>query len=326
MMVGKMPQPLYTTPMVWSSALSPEGAYEKLQAKIGPVDLFADAAQFDYQDPTASQAVVTSDTFILAEQVGMDVHFGKSMFAKVAPVVYVYAGHGNPPAPRTTLASNPGIVNSIYYPFIGQGDPTGVNQGFNDLYNQIGINDLLIVEVPLEFDFKIYNTPLGTLQARMFGDIAYNYDGDARAKAAFKAQPAAFPGRKSAALGENAAYQIGIGIGSDGPVYGATQGLVYGTAARKHAWEIRFYWQHIDQYALDDNLLDADFFEGRGNLQGFYTSFAYSITDAIIGTLRYGTANPVDSKLGTGGSNPDLSLLNPIRNYQLVQMDLTWRF
>ena len=40
---GKMPQPLYTTPMVWSSALSPEGAFEKVQASIGPVDIFADA-------------------------------------------------------------------------------------------------------------------------------------------------------------------------------------------------------------------------------------------------------------------------------------------
>ena len=63
--------------------------------------------QFDYQDPTASQAVVTSDTFILAEQVGMDAHFGKSMFAKVAPVVYIYATAGNAPAPRTTRESQP---------------------------------------------------------------------------------------------------------------------------------------------------------------------------------------------------------------------------
>jgi hypothetical protein len=326
MTVGKMPQPLYTTPMVWSSSLSPEGAFEKVQASIGPVDVFADAGQFDYQDPTASQAVVTSDTFVLAEQVGMDAHLGKSMFAKVAPVVYVYAGHGNPPAPRTTLAGSPGIVQSLYYPFIGQGDPSGPDQGFNDLYNQIGINDLLIVEVPLEFDFKIYHTPLGTLQARLFGDVAYNYEGDDRARAAFAAEPAAFPGFKKAPTGENAAYQIGIGIGSDGPVYGPMQGLVYGTTAKKHAWEARFYWQHIDQYALDVNLLDADFFEGRGNLQGFYTAFSYSITDAIIGTLRYGTADRIDSKLGTGGSNPDLPLLNPIRDYQLVQADLTWRF
>jgi len=51
-------------------------------------------------------------------------------------------------------------------------------------------------------------------------------------------------------------------------------------------------------------------------MQGFYTAFSYSITDAIIGTIRYGTANQIDNRLGTGGSNLDLPALNPIRNYQ----------
>ncbi len=326
---GKMPNPLYTTPMVWSSALSPEGGFEKLKYTIGPVDLFVDAGQFLYQDPSVGQRFLTSDTFLLANQLGFNVRFGKSMAFKAAPVFYLYAGQGNSPAPKATVADG-GLSSSLanpyqeglYYPFVGQGDGTG----FNGLYNQIGIDDLLVGEIPMEFDFKIYHTPLGTLQARIFGDLAYNYEGDDRARAAFKTAPAAFPGLKHAVTGEDAAYQIGIGLGSDGPVYGPTQGLVYGTASKKGAWEARFYWQHIDQYALDVNLLDADFFEGRGNLQGFYAAFSYSITDAIIGTFRYGTANRINPNLGTGGSNPDLPALNPIRNYQLVQADLTWRF
>ena len=324
---GKMPQPLYTTPMVWSSSINPEGAFEKLQTTIGPVDLFAGAGQFVYQDPTSSSQFLSGDTFMLANQAGMNVRFGKSMSAKIAPVVYVYAGKGNQPAPGLIPPpSATALASSIYYPFVGQGNPPGISQGFNSVYNQIGINDLMILEIPAEFDFKIYNTPLGTLQARIFGDFAYNFDGNERAQDAFQTAPAAFPGLKSAVLGQNEAYQVGIGIGSEGPVYGPMQGLVYGTSSQKHAWEARFYWQHIEQYSLDANLLDADFFEGRANLQGFYTAFSYSITDAIIGTLRYGTANPINSKLGTGGSNPDLPLLNPIKNYQIVQADLTWRF
>jgi len=322
-----MPNPLYTTPMVWSSALSTEGGFERLKTTIGPVDLFVDGGQFEYQDPSVGQRFVTSDTFLLANQAGFDVRFGKSMMFKAAPVFYIYAGQGNSPTPGTP----PATANqyTIYSTFIGQGDPAGtgsINQGFNDQYNQVGINDLLVGEIPMEFDFKIYHTPLGTLQARIFGDLAYNYEGDDRARAAFKAEPAAFPGLKSAITGEDAAYQIGIGIGSEGPAYGPMQGLVYGTTSKKGTWEARFYWQHIDQYALDVNLLDADFFEGRGNLQGFYTAFSYSITDAIIATFRYGTANRINPNLGTGGSNPDLPLLNPVRNYQLVQADLTWRF
>ena len=74
------------------------------------------------------------------------------------------------------------------------------------------------------------------------------------------------------------------------------------------------------------NLLDSDFFEGRANLQGVYSAFAYSFTDAIIGTVRYGYASRINNNLGTGGNNLDIPGINPINNYNIWQMDLTWRF
>ena len=321
---GKMPMPLYTTPMVWDSDINPEGAFEKFKYSVGDFDLFADFGQFDYQNPTATTQIPSGDTFLLAWQLGGVVKFGKDMFFKIAPVVYNYVGHGNP-----TLPGAVPNYNSLYYSFIGQGD----NFGLNGTYNQVGINDLLVLEIPLEFDFKIHDTPLGTVQARLFGDVGYNFEGDDRARAAYEdaAGPnlgpgIAFPGVSSPVTGQNKAYQVGLGIGSKGPVYGPTQGLDYGSTSKKNTWEARFYWQHIEQYALDVNLIDSDFFEGRGNLQGFYTAFAYSFTDAIIGTVRYGYAERIKSGLGTGGSNLDIPNINPINNYNLVQLDLTWRF
>jgi len=324
MTVGKMPMPLYTTPMVWDSDINPEGAFEKFKYSVGDFDLFVDLGQFDYQDPTAASAFPSSDTFLTAWQAGGDVRFGKDMLFKIAPVVYLYTGQGN-----TTPPGASPVLDTPYYDFVGQGDAVnGLNDG---IWNQSGINNLLILEIPMEFDFKIYNTVLGTLQARLFGDVAYNFEGDDRARAAYKAGGGngpgdAFPGVGSAVTGQNKAYQIGLGIGSDGPVYGPTQGLVYGTTSKKHTWEARFYWQHIEQYALDVNLIDSDFFEGRGNVQGFYSSFAYSVSDAIIGTVRYGYAERIRSGLGTGGNNLDIPGINPINNYNLVQLDLTWRF
>ncbi len=323
MTVGKMPMLLYTTPMVWDADINPEGAFEKFKWTVGDLDLFADFGQFDYQDPTAASAFPSSDSFLTAWQAGGNVKFGKDMSFKIAPVLYSYSGLGNPPA----SGAQPNLF-SPYYPFVGQGDPVS---GLNGTYNQAGLNDLLVLEIPMEFNFKIYHTPLGTVQGRLFGDVAYNFYGDDRARAAYAAgggngPGGAFPGLSSAATGQNKAYQIGLGLGSAGAVYGPTQGLVYGSTSKKNTWEARFYWQHVEQYALDVNLIDSDFFEGRGNLQGFYTSFAYSITDAIIGTLRYGYATPIKGGLGTGGNNLDIPGINPIKNYNLVQLDLTWRF
>lgn len=329
MTVGKMPMLLYTTPMVWDSDICPEGAFEKFKTTIGPVDLFADFGQFDYQAAPNAQQAPSSDTFLLAWQLGGNVRFGKDMSFKVAPVLYTYWGRGNGPALGVEPGSAAAIANiySIYSPFVGQGDAYGLSSYNGDGYNQAGIDNLMVLEVPVEFNFKIYHTPLGALQGRLFGDLAYNFEGNDRARAAYAAGGSqAFPGLKSAVLNQNLAYQVGFGIGNAGPVYGPMQGLVYGSTSKKNTWETRFYWQHVEQYALDVNLMDSDFFEGRGNLQGFYVAFAYSFTDAIIGTVRYGYASRINDKLGTGGNNLDIPLINPIKYYDLVQCDLTWRF
>jgi hypothetical protein len=327
MSVGRMPMPLYTTPMVWDSDINPEGAFEKLKYTIDNVDLFADFGQFDYQDPSSASDFPTSDTFLLSWQLGANVRLGKDMSFKIAPMIYTYVNNG-------TASSGLGQT------FVGQGNSTGANPGvpggtaFGALsaaqaqlgYNEEGINNLRILEIPEEFDFKIQNTWVGPLQARLFGDFSYNFDGDERATAAYNANPGAFPGVNGPVTGQNIAYQAGFGIGSAGPVYGPTQGLVYGSTSKKNTWEARVYWQHIEQYALDVNLIDSDFFEGRANLQGVYSSFAYSFTDAIIGTIRYGYANRINNSLGTGGNNLDIPGINPIQNYRLVQMDVTWKF
>ena len=315
MTVGRMPMPLYTTPMVWDSDICPEGAFEKFKLTLGNVDLFADAGQFIYQDTNPDRQIPSSDTFILAWQIGATVKLDNDMSFKLAPTLYNYTGHGG--------------ANGLNIPFVGQGSATGANPGTTGAtgvaaFNQNGINNLLVFELPAEFNVK-----LGNYQLRAFGDFGYNIDGDDRARAAFAAgggTGGSFPGLSGPATGNNMAYQIGIGIGNEGPVYGPTQGLVYGSTSKKNTWEARVYWQHIEQYALDVNLIDSDFFEGRANLEGVYGAFAYSFTDAIIGTVRAGYANRIDNNLGTGGSNFDLPGINPIKNYHLLQADLTWRF
>ena len=305
MTVGKMPMPLYVTPMIWDSDINPEGAVEKLKASVGNFDLFANFGQFIYQDVNPDTAFPSSDTFMLAWQLGTTVKLAKDVSFKVAPVFYNYTGVGQN-----------GSSSMLDQPFVGQG-LNGINVGLNPAFtnavhfNQNGINNLLVLEVPAEVNFKVakYNT-------RVFGDFSYNFQGDDRARAAATfAGPTILP---AAVTGQNKAYQVGAAIGN--------LGLVYGQTSKKNTWEARAYWQHIEQYAVDVNLIDSDFFEGRANMEGVFSAFAYSITDGIIATIHYGYANQINKALGTGGSNPDLPILNPVKQYHLFQLDLTWRF
>lgn len=190
-----------------------------------------------------------------------------------------------------------------------------------------------VLEIPVELDWSV-----SKLHLRFFGDYAYNLKGKDRANAAYTASQAGqntpgglqgFPINPIASpqTSDVKAYQIGFGIGSTNLVYGPMQGLVYGNSSKKNAWELRTYWQHIEQYSLDPNLIDADFFNSNENMQGFYAAIAYGLSDNVIATVRYGYAQRINNQLGTGGgAGQDIPQMNPIQNYSLFQLDLGVKF
>ena len=335
--LGKMPMPLYTTAMVWDSDICPEGAVERFKYSIGRADLFANFAQFIYQDGNPSSATPfllgvndpgnsANPPFLMAMQGGLNYEVTKNVSFKAAATLYNYLGHGTTNAGTT---NTPGFSGNYVgegaggvvpgYPFPGaSGFPAGINDGF--YYNQTGVNDLLILELPFEVNFKLLKH-----RFKVFGDFAENLDGRARAAAAVAdaANPLIYTAPLKIPLqkDQNKAYQLGLAFGN-----GDELGQVYGSALKRHVWEARFYYQHIEQYALDPNLLDSDFFEGAANMQGFYAALAYGFSDAIVGTVRYGYASRIDNRLGTGGSDQDIPQINPIDQYQLLQADLSLKF
>jgi len=290
-----MSQPLYTTAMVWDPDFSPEGIVERFKFEAWNVDFFGNFAQFIYQDTNPDNAIPSSDTFMLVFQAGAEVKLADNVKTKVAPAFYAYTGVGQSSGLNRT--------------FTGQGF-FGLNTNTAPQFNNSGINNLAILEVPAEINFTFDHYTL-----RLFGDFAYNFDGRERAQKAAEVGllPASYENETKAWMG-------GVSFGSSAP------GFTSGTVSKKNTWEAKAYWQHVEQYSLDVNLLDSDFFEGRANLEGVYTALAYSLTDSIVATMRYGYANRINHNLDTGGTNPDLPVLNPIRNYHLVQLDLSYRF
>ena len=338
--VGKMPNPLYTTTLVWNGNISPEGAAEQFKYTVGPADFFANFGQFLYQDmnPISASGLLEStgigpdqnNIFQIAWQAGLTYHISTNISAKAGATIYSYYG-----LKRSSL--NTGSTTSPYYgdPYVGEGTYTGPGSG-NPIYgysgygavsilpgyeslnypnNQVGLNNLLVLELPFELDFKI-----SRWNARVFGDYAYNLEGKERAEAAQAGYtaylknlpaPGATIGTFAPQTQDVKAWQAGFAIGSQNDL-----GLVNGTVSEKHAWEFRTYWQHIEQYSLDPNLLDTDFFEGQENLEGIYAAFAYGFSRNVIGTVRYGHASRINKLLGTGGTGQDIPQMNPINSYR----------
>jgi hypothetical protein len=347
--VGKMANPLYTTSMVWDGDINPEGAAEHFKYTVGEADLFANFGQFIYQDlnPQSASGGLgingltgqnADNIFQLAWQGGFNYHFTTNTSAKVAATIYQYLN-----LQRSSV--NNFSTLSPYYgdPYVGEGANLlipGYSSGYAGYgtsstlpgygssgypINQVGLDNLLVLEMPFELDFKIHK-----LDAKVFGDFAYNLEGAQRAREANAAyttylknglnssvDAAPFPPQTD----DVKAYQIGFSVASDGD-----RGLLNGSRVRKHAWEFSTFWQHTEQYALDPNLIDSDIFEGRENLQGLCVALAYGFTDNLIGTVRYAHAGRINDQLGTGGSNLDISQMNPINRFDLLQVDLGVKF
>jgi hypothetical protein len=316
--VGRMANPFITTTMTWDPDINPEGVAEQwkhtFNISLG-THSSAGAASYSKDGKSTVTATETSEPRTMSIDV----------FANFAQFVYDDTNPENPvgPAPNGVpekdayllgwqIGAKVNFTKTVYlqlaptvYNYTGNGDTFNKHfsgdpdflddEGVRTSRNQTGINSLLVFDMPGEFGWTWHEIPM-----RVFGDFAVNLDGDDRAVAA------GHPDK-----GDNRyAYQIGLGIGK---------------VKVKHDWEASVAWQHVDQYAVDPNLVDSDLYDSRVNIEGIAIRLGYGVTDAITANLTYGYGWQIDHDLGTGGVGDAFSL-NPLRDYQIFQADLSVKF
>ena len=315
---GRMPNPLITTSMVWDADINPEGLAEQWKHTFN-VSLGGgrtSAAAYD-KDGKATAAVTSEPTKIAID-----------LFANFAQFIYDDSNPEDPVGPRSVtggrrvpnsdaflLAWQVGArinftkdvflqIAPTLYNYTGNGDSFNARfvgdpnfrQGNTVVSpNQTGINSLMIFDMPAEFDWKFGEIPM-----RFFADFAVNLDGDDRATAAGHPEKG----------DQRYAYQVGFGVGK---------------IKQKHDWSIEVFWQHVEQFALDPNLVDSDLYDSRVNMEGVAVRGGYALSDAVTFNLTYGYGRQADTSLGTGGIGDAFSI-NPLRKYQIFQADLNVKF
>ena len=314
---GQMPNPFYTTPLIWDDNLNPVGAAEQFDKSFdNGLEVFGTAGQFVYGDSADNNVFATgghtySDIFMFGEQAGIKYKFDENTSFKAAVTTYNYSGSGNgsdasvigyysgAPLNLNNGGSTTSQVNASPYLF----DGPFVGAAAAPFTNVTGINDLGIIEVPTEFDFKGWGVPM-----RFFGDFAYNYLAGERADAA---RNAILTANHAGVTGPSAAqvaaptYQGVLNSGKSILNQVAYQvGYEAGVLKKKGDWQTRLYWQSTGYYAVDPNLIDSDIFNAATNMEGVVVSASYNWTDGLTSTLRYARGNPVNDKLATPNVNP----------------------
>src|SRR5256714_355044 len=317
---GRMPNPLVSTRMVWDPDINPEGLAEQWKhtfvfgAEPAPPPSFS-------KDSKAVVAPKPPEPFLKLD-----------VFANFAQFVYDDANPENPLGARATTSANGGsqlvpntdafllawqvgarltFPNNVYvqlaptvYNYTGNGDTFNVHYQGGDPHltnadslaqNQTGINSLLVFELPAEFGWKAWGLPM-----RVYGDFATNLEADERADAA----------GQSGQGSQRYAYTLGLGLGQ---------------LKKKNDWQIDVWYQHAEQFALDPNLIDDDWFNGQLNIHGVGVTAAYNLSAAVNLTLNYGHGWWYNHNLATGGSNVAIPI-NPTNQYNFFTADLNVKF
>ncbi len=317
---GRMPNPFVggnvgagaNASLVWDPDVNPQGVAEQFKYTLAigggssgggfskdgkaiavkndpgmTIDLFANFGQFVYEDAMENsfnkgtvQTPSRVDRWMLGFQVGAKANFSKTTYLQIAPAFYNYTGGGD-----ATLAT-----------YNGDGATVALNKNANPklvTFNQSGVNDLAVIDVPVEFGWRMWNLPFV-----VFGEFTDNIDASGRAAKAGHAD-------KSGGI----AYAAGLGVGK---------------VKKKGDWEIKAWWQHSEQFSLDPNINDDDIFNGRLNMEGIVARAAYAFTDSASLSLIYANGSRIDSNLGTGGSSSLGSV--PLEKSQMLFVDFNLKF
>jgi len=322
---GRMPNPLVNTRLVWDPDINPEGLAEQWKhtfvfgAEPAPPPSYSKDASKDGKTMVAEKP---PEPFLKLD-----------LFANFAQFVYDDANPENPLGPRATTTANGGtqlvpntdafllawqvgarfnFPHNFYFQFAptlynytGNGDTFNVHYQGGSPYvtnaaslaqNQTGINSLLVFDMPAEFGWKAWGIPM-----RIFGDFATNLEADDRANAAGE------PGQGS----QRYAWQVGLGIGQ---------------LKKKNDWQFNVWYQQIQQYALDPNLIDDDIFNAQENIHGIAAQLAYNFTAAVNLQLTYAHGWQYNGNLGTGGIGAQATGINPTAEYNFFTADLNINF
>ena len=331
---GKVPNPFYTTELVWDSDINPTGltqsfALHKLwagdpesassgYAKDGKsaaaakpsepkFELFLNAGQFIFddnlegggRDNATRDNDATTDAYLFQTQLVASYKLTKDVKLTVAPGWLTYIN-----------GSLSGLSNANS--FNDNGTVSGATRNLN------------ILLLPGDVSFKV-----GGVKAKFFWDFAYNIEGRKRTNDIYDLFTLGALGDDAEAevddvdgtvdiddkdfqhsLQDDFAYHVGVQLGEN---------------KKKGDYSLLSSWRQTGIGAVDPNLNDSDFAGAELNTRGVRTSLAYNFTDFLVGAVTYGYAWNLRDDLA-GGEATGGNAIADANAFHLFQVDFNLKF
>ena len=318
---GKVPNPLYTTELVWDPDINPTGiteqiAFHKLFAgreeavgysKDGkstvsknvkpfesPWELTLIAGQFIFddnlegggRDPGITDNDETTDAYLFHTQLVGSYKFSKDVKLTLAPGWLIY-----------NAASAQGLNNNN--PFQDTALVSGVTRNLNFLL------------LPGDLAFKFAG-----IKTKLYWEFSYNLEGRKRVENTYLL---------SYEQDRNGDFELErIKDHSSRDDYAFLVGIQLGENKKKGDWSLLVNYRRVGLAGVDPNLNDSDFAESELNMQGFKFGVAYNLTDFAILGVTYQTAWQIRDILG-GEATEDNAVADS-NAVQTLQVDLNVKF
>ena len=276
-----------------------DGLSEKLNYKMGDTNLFANLGQWIYTGKEVAStnggtSTTTRQNMVLAFQAGAEQAFiADKLSAKGAVGYYNYT------------ANSSGVLGT-YQPSIGDVAGPGITTPFR----QYAVNDLAILDIPFEFNYMA--TP--TFGIKPYAEYAYNTLGSDRYNAS---------GNSSGLSKDDTAWLVGLSLGS-----AKDMKAFAGKKLAKNDWNANLWYQSVGTFALDQNAVDSDIFDGRLNMEGTVLKAQYMVEDNFALNFTGGWGGRKNNQYGNSAPKVDIgsSGVSSIDNYSLYQFDATYKF
>ena len=394
---GKFSNPLYTTTdMMWSNDENPEGAAEVLTFNI-PLGNGTGASIVDPKDVKQIKAVAASDSSltvglissqylyitsnqtvptntqngsglvvtnnnnvgIIANQIPITWKIDKDLTVKIVPAFTFDTGGGNTnfqggvPVNYTNAGSSsvPTTQEPAYFYGTANSSTDPV------FYSPKAADDLNIVSVPGEIDFKVGNIPF-----RPYWDFDWNVTGKQRVQDVYLDGGTTYASQSTVSGVVSNTTTIGTGSVPTGKLASGASlsaaqvksqntalgdniawaaGLQIGQNKKKGDWSILGEFRQIGLGSVDPNINGTDFANSYSNIEGLKFSGVYNFTDAFTGTVTFfddwayknnlfkdlngspANGSPANNAAADAGTTQYLVALKSV---QRVQVDLGWKF
>ena len=288
---GKMKNPLYmVNAMVFDHDIVMEGAQEKLKYKMGDTNLFANFGQWIY----AGKQVSSIDD-------------GNSTKYRQNMVLAFQAG-----AEQAFIADKLSAKAAVgYYDYTSNSGDTGSTAVYKPILgttNMYGVNDLAILDIPAELNYMVSSN----IGVRPYAEYAYNTNGSDRKRAS-----------GVAGSNDDTAWLVGLTVGSAKDFKSFTGKKLY-----KNDWNANLWYQSVGTYALDQNSVDSDIFDGRLNMEGTILKAQYMVEDNVALNFTGGWGSRKNNQYSSSAPKVDIGTagLTDIDNFNLYQFDVTYKF